>query len=108
MPKEDGMMMKRWNTSVGTCQSVMIQQQHLLEKRINNPDDPLDIDELREDLALKYQKMNPKSMEADLDEDEEIGLFAGGFKGKCHKCGLVWTQEVAVLGTEWRQKRWQW
>ena len=53
-----------------------------LEKRINDPDDPLDIDELREDLALKYQKMNPKSMEADLDEDEEIGLFAGGFKGK--------------------------
>ena len=58
-----------------------------LEKRINDPDDPLDIDELREDLALKYQKMNPKSMEADLDEDEEIGLFAGGFKGKCHNCG---------------------
>ena len=58
-----------------------------MEKRINNPDDPLDIDELREDLALKYQKMNPKSMEADLDEDEEIGLFAGGFKGKCHNCG---------------------
>ena len=58
-----------------------------LEKQIGHVTDPLDLEELREDLNLKYLKLNPKSIEEDTDERELIGLFAGGFKGKCHKCG---------------------
>ena len=58
-----------------------------LEKRIGDPKDPLDLEELREDLGLKHLKLNPKSVDEDVDEGEEIGLFAGGFKGKCFKCG---------------------
>ena len=58
-----------------------------LEKRIGDPIDPLDLEELRQDLSLKYLKLNPKSIEHDTEDDEEIGLFAGGFKGKCFKCG---------------------
>ncbi len=58
-----------------------------LEKRIGDPKEPLDLEELRQDLSLKYLKLNPKSVDEDAEEGEEIGLFAGGFKGKCHKCG---------------------
>ena len=58
-----------------------------LEKRIGVPKDPLDLEELREDLGLKYLKLNPKSVDEDVEEGEEIGLFAGGFKGRCYKCG---------------------
>ena len=58
-----------------------------LEKRIGVPKNPLDLEELREDLGLKYLKLNPKSVDEDVEEGEEIGLFAGGFKGRCYKCG---------------------
>ena len=44
--------------------------------------------ELREELKLKYQKMNGGRYVGLSDDNEgEIGLFAGGFKGKCHNCG---------------------
>ena len=58
-----------------------------LEKRIGDSNNPLDLEELRQDLSLKYLKLNPKSVDEDVEEGEEIGLFAGGFKGKCFKCG---------------------
>ena len=58
-----------------------------LEKRIGDPKEPLDLEELRQDLCLKYLKLNPKSVDEDVEEGEEIGLYAGGFKGKCYKCG---------------------
>ena len=58
-----------------------------LEKRIGDETNPLDLEELRQDLNLKYLKLNPMSIDEDTEEKEEIGLFAGGFKGKCYKCG---------------------
>ena len=58
-----------------------------MEKRIGHATDPLDLEELRGDLGLKYLKLNPRSIDEDIEEGEEIGLFAGGFKGKCYKCG---------------------
>ena len=57
-----------------------------LEKRIGDKTNPLGLEELREDLNLKYLKLNPTSVDEDTEEREEIGLFAGGFKGKCYKC----------------------
>jgi len=46
------------------------------------------VKELREELKLKYQKMNGGRYVGLSDDNEgEIGLFAGGFKGKCHNCG---------------------
>ena len=66
------------------CYDVVIAP---LEKRIGADVDPLELDELRQDLNLKYLKLNPTSIEEDTEGREEIGLFAGGFKGKCYKCG---------------------
>ena len=37
---------------------------------------------------LKYQKINSdKYGGSSGDQEGEIGLFAGGFKGKCNNCG---------------------
>ena len=44
--------------------------------------------ELREELKLKYQKLNGGRYGGLSDDNEgEIGLFDGEFKGKCHNCG---------------------
>ena len=61
---------------------------HPLEKRIGASTNPLTVKELREELKLKYQKLNGGRYGGLSDVNEgEIGLFAGGFKGKCHNCG---------------------
>ena len=61
---------------------------HPLEKKIGAKSDPLTLKELREELKLKYQKLNGgKYGGTSGDNEGEIGLFAGGFKGKCHNCG---------------------
>ena len=57
-----------------------------LEKHIGNASKLLDLEELRQDLSLKYLKLNHKSFDEDVEEGEEIGLFAGGFKGRYYKC----------------------
>lgn len=67
-----------------TCEAVV----HPLEKRIGLRADPLTVKELREELKLKHQKMNGgKCGSSSGDQEEEVGFFAGGFKGKCNNCG---------------------
>ena len=41
-----------------------------LEKRIGDSNNPLDLEELRQDLSLKYLKLNPKSVDEDVEEGE--------------------------------------
>ena len=60
-----------------------------LEKRIGDSNDPLTLQKLRDDLSLKFLKMNPRALDVGLEGDEEIGLFAGGYKGKCFHCGKM-------------------
>ena len=63
---------------------------HPLEKRIGSSLDPLTIKELREELKLKFQKLNGgRYGDSSGDQEGEIGLFAGGFKGKCHNCRKI-------------------
>ena len=63
---------------------------HPLEKRIGSRSDPLTVKELREELKLKYQKLNGGKYGGPTEDQEgEIGLFAGGYKGKCHNCGNI-------------------
>ena len=71
----------------GNLPSVYEVTIHPLEKRIGASLDPLTLKELRNDLKLKYQKLNGGSLTG--DSEGEIGLFAGGFKGKCHNCGKI-------------------
>ena len=54
-----------------------------LEKRIGCGKDPLTLQELRDDLSLKYLKMNRSAIDVDTEGGEEVGLFARGFKGRC-------------------------
>ena len=62
---------------------------HPLEKRIGAAVNPLTIKELREELKLKYIKLNGGKYggKGKSEEEGEVGLFAGGFKGRCHNCG---------------------
>ena len=59
-----------------------------LKKRIGAAKDPLDMQELLEDLRIEFAELNRNSPhKKKLKDNEEVGLFAGGFKGKCNNCG---------------------
>jgi len=53
--------------------------------------DPLTLEELREELCLKFEMMNRRGKLgiAQGQQAEEHALFAGGFKGKCNNCGKI-------------------
>ena len=65
----------------------------VLEKRLDDANEPLTIEELRADLNLKYERLNLRKKEKDDDNEEkenDIALAAyGKFKGKCRKCGKI-------------------
>ena len=55
--------------------------QRELERKL---DEDLSTVEIQTELKLKFQRMHPNKVD---DENEDVGLFAGGFKGHCHNCG---------------------
>jgi hypothetical protein len=65
-------------------------QMTLMEKRIGNRENPLTIDELKEDLNLRYERISFKSESTRNDNyGEEKALFVTQFKGKCRNCGKL-------------------
>jgi hypothetical protein len=62
-----------------------------LEKLINDKNDPLTIEQMREDLSLKHERLygTDDAGEFESDDDGEHALYAGAgrWKGKCNKCG---------------------
>ena len=61
---------------------------HALRKRLDEADDPLSIEEVREELNLKFEMMNRRfRTNPSQGGEEETALFAGGYKGKCYSCG---------------------
>ncbi len=62
-----------------------------LEKQINDKNDPLTIEQMREDLSLKHERLygTDDAGEFESDDDGEHALYAGAgrWKGKCNKCG---------------------
>jgi hypothetical protein len=62
-----------------------------LEKMINDRNDPLTIEQMREDLCLKHERLygTDNAGEFESDDDGEHALYAGAgkWKGKCNKCG---------------------
>ena len=54
----------------------------MLENKLTN--DNLTIMEVRDDLCLEYTKHKYSK-----DTKQETALYAGGFKGTCHKCGKM-------------------
>ena len=63
----------------------------MLEDHLDSTTDPRTIENLREKLSEKYEKIKAKKKfcQDDSDsEEEERALFAGSkFKGRCHYCG---------------------
>ena len=64
----------------------------VLEDHLDSSTDPLTVENLREKLSEKYEKLKAKKKfrhdDTDSDKEEEKALFAGEkFKGLCHYCG---------------------
>jgi gag-polypeptide of LTR copia-type/Zinc knuckle len=62
-------------------------QMVLLEKRIGDKSNPLEVDELREELNLRYERLCNQNNES--KSNEEHALFTSQFKGKCRSCGKM-------------------
>lgn len=76
---------------LGNMPSVYDIEVHTLRKRLDDLQDPLTLEELREELCLKFEMMNRRGKlgMAQGQHGEEHALFAGGFKGKCNNCGKI-------------------
>ena len=85
-----------------------------MEKRVGAADNPLTIEDMRDDLELRYERLNTNDDDSEDDgEGEEQALCASsGFKGKCHKCGKqgqkaadCWTKKNSQKGGNTSKKR---
>jgi hypothetical protein len=77
---------------LGNLPSVYDIEVHTLRKRLDDLIDPLTLEELREELCLKFEMMNRRGklgISQGGHHGEEHALFAGGFKGKCNNCGKI-------------------
>ena len=75
---------------LGNLPSVYDIEVHTLRKRLDDLQDPLTLEELREELCLKFEMMNRRGkLGLNQGPNEEHALFAGGFKGKCNNCGKI-------------------
>jgi hypothetical protein len=60
----------------------------LLGRRIGDKEILLTVEEIRENLSLRFERLGNKSSNNDNgDEAEEMALFGGQYKGKCRNCG---------------------
>jgi gag-polypeptide of LTR copia-type len=65
-------------------------QMTLMETCIDDKLNPLSIDELKEDLTLRYERLSSKSESTKNDNyDKEKALFVTLFKGKCRNFGKL-------------------
>ena len=68
-------------------------QVSILEKRLNDTSNPLDIETLKTDLNMEYEKLygsdgdDDSDDDDDSDEEKDQALAAMQFKGKCRACG---------------------
>ena len=56
----------------------------LLEKRIGSKESPLTIEELKEELKLRFERLSSK-----MELGKEQSLFTTQFKEKCRNCGKL-------------------
>jgi hypothetical protein len=62
----------------------------MMEKRVTDKSNPLTIDEIRDNLNLRFERLNEKqNEESEHDNYQEVALFSGQFKGKCRNCGAI-------------------
>ena len=59
-----------------------------LEERVDSVLNPLGIEDIRQKLSEKYEKMRlRRKFKEDSDDEDERALFVAKFKGRCNKCG---------------------
>jgi hypothetical protein len=62
----------------------------MMEKRVMDKSNPLTIDKIRDDLNLRFERLNEKqNEESEIDNNQEVAFFGGQFKGKCRNCGAI-------------------
>jgi hypothetical protein len=63
----------------------------MMEKRVTDNSNPLTINKIRDDLNLRFERLNEnKNEESENDNNQEVAFFCGQFKGKCQNCGAIW------------------
>jgi hypothetical protein len=56
----------------------------MMEKRVTDKSNPLTVDEIRDNLNLRFRRLNEKqNKESEIDNNQEVPFFGGQFKGKC-------------------------
>jgi hypothetical protein len=62
----------------------------MMEKRVTDKSNPLTIDEIRDDLSLRFERSNEKqNKQSKNDKNQEVALFGGQFRGKCRNRGAI-------------------
>jgi gag-polypeptide of LTR copia-type len=83
---DDQFMVQVLNSLTGDYELQML----LLEKRIGDKMNPLTIDELKEELNLRFERLSSKKESIKNDESgEEKALFTTQLKGKCRNWGKL-------------------
>jgi Zinc knuckle len=59
------------------------------EKRLNDKMNPSTVDEIRDDLNLRFERLNEKANNNENEDNQEVAFFGGQFKGKCRNCGMI-------------------
>jgi hypothetical protein len=62
----------------------------IMEKIITNKSNMLAVNEIRDDLNLRFERLTEKqSEESENDNNQEVVCFDGQFKGKYQNCGII-------------------
>ena len=61
----------------------------MMEKRLNDKANPLTVDEIRDDLNLRFERLNEKTNNNESEDNQDVAFFGGQFKGKCRNCGVI-------------------
>jgi gag-polypeptide of LTR copia-type len=65
-------------------------QVNLIERRVDASSNPLTIEEMRDELCLRFERLSHKTVDGDLGQEEEQALYTGHqLKGKCYYCGKI-------------------
>jgi hypothetical protein len=62
----------------------------MMEKKLNDNMNLLTVDEVRDDLKLRFERLNIKSNEDSKNgNSQDVAFFGGQFKGKCRNFGVI-------------------
>jgi hypothetical protein len=60
-----------------------------IERRFGDVEHPLPVSLIREELSLRFEKLNKNSNKDNCDNSEEMAFYGGQFRVKCRNCGKI-------------------